>query len=93
MIPEWFWNALFLASWSGLFSFRCHDLSGYGLVITDKHTKLRGLLVLKQKKRKERDRRRASVEWWMRGRRPNVFLKGRGWVFENREKDKIEDMI
>ena len=62
------------------------------IVIPDKHTKLRGLLVLKQKKRKERDRRRASVGWWMRGRRPNGFLKGSG-VFENREKDKIEDMI
>ena len=57
-------------------------------MITDKHTKLRGLLVLKQKKRKERDRRRASVEWWMMGGAPNVYIKGEGWVSKKR-KQKI----
>ena len=31
-----------------------------GLVITEKHTKLRGLLVLKQKKGKKREKRRAN---------------------------------
>ena len=62
-------------------------------MITDEHTKLRGLLVLKQKKRKERDRRRASVEWWMRGGRPNVDLKGGDGFSKILKKDKIEDMI
>ena len=37
-------------------------LVGIGLVITDKHTKLRGLLVPKKKKGKERDRSRANFE-------------------------------
>ena len=54
-------------------------------MITDKHTKLRGLLVLKQKKREKRNRRRASVEWWMMRGAPKVDIKGRGWVFENKK--------
>ena len=36
-------------------------------VITEKHTKLRGLLVLKQKKGKEKNRRRVKFELWRRG--------------------------
>ena len=39
-----------------------------GLVITEKHTKLRGLLVLKQKEKKEEKREREGEEirmvWW-----------------------------
>ena len=38
-----------------------------GLVITEKHTKLRGLLVLKQKKRKkrrEREEEEIRMVWW-----------------------------
>ena len=86
LIPMWFWNTLFLASWGGLFFFRGHDQSEYVFVITDKHTKLRGLLVLKQKKRKERDRRRASVEWWTMRGAPNVDIKGGRVGFENKKK-------
>ena len=37
----------------------CFPLGAMILVITDKHTKLRALLVLKQKKKKEMGRRRA----------------------------------
>ena len=47
-----------------------------GLVITEKHTKLRGLLVLKQKEKKEEKRERGEEQiqmvWGNEG--PNVFL-------------------
>ena len=69
-------------------------LVGIGLVITDKHTKLRGLLVLKQKKGKERDEWRAKFELRRREGRPNVDLKGRRGGFSKIfEKDRVEDMI
>ena len=93
MIPKWLWNILFLASWVGLFSFRGNDQSENVFVITDKHTKLRGLLVLKQKKREKRNRRRASVEWWMMRGAPKVDIKGGGGFSKVRKRYKIKDMI
>ncbi len=58
-----------------------------GLVITEKHTKLRGLLVLKQKKGKERDRRRIKFKWWRDGDGRTCIYKGGGEIFENFEGD------
>ena len=52
-----------------------------GLVITEKHTKLRGLLVLKQKKRKKRREEREGEEirmvWWKEGSK-RVFIRWGG---------------
>ena len=55
-----------------------------GLVITEKHTKLRGLLVLKQKKRKKRERGRGNSNGVVeRGIQTCIYKVGRG-VFEKK---------
>ena len=46
-----------------------------GLVITEKHTKLRGLLVLKQKKGKRGERRRANSNGGEKGVAERAFIR------------------
>ena len=57
-----------------------------GLVITEKHTKLRGLLVLKQKKGKKRERGRVNSNGvGNEGCQTCIYKVGRG-VFEKKER-------
>ena len=58
-----------------------------GLVITEKHTKLRGLLVLKQKKRKKRERGRGNSNGVVeRGIQTCIYKVGRGAFSKTKEK-------
>ena len=46
-----------------------------GIVIMEKHSKLRGLLAQKQKKGKRRERRRANSNGGERGMAERVFIR------------------
>ena len=60
-----------------------------GLVITEKHTKLRGLLVLKQKKGKKREREEEEIRmvWWKEGAK-RVFIRWGGEFSKKKKKLK-----
>ena len=51
-----------------------------GLVITEKHTKLRGLLVLKQKKGKKRERGRGNSNGVVERGSQTCIYKGEGEI-------------
>jgi len=59
----------------------------------EKHTKLRGLLALKQKKGKERERRRGKFEWWKGGDGRMCIYKRRGGISKILKEICHRDMI
>ena len=55
-----------------------------GLVITEKHTKLRGLLVLKQKKGKKREREEEEIRMvWGNGEAERLYIWGEEEISKN----------